>query len=477
MEAQPSSYIERLSVQRIVLWGFGLILVLWIFLGFGLARSLAEVRENLASLNTRFLDREQRLFRLRAEVLLGGIYVRDALLDDTPGSDDHYLQLLEQAYRAIETNLAAEDKFMNSPQERRNWARLRKEIDAYWGSLSEVFSWDDSRQNKEGHAWLQLEVIPKREQIMRISGQIQSLEQQAFSVEHAELEQVYLAQRQWVWQIITLAVMLAMAIALGVIRYAGRLEAIIRQQHAQAVEHQRALQRLSGSLVHAQEEERRSISRELHDEVGQALTAIKMALAPVERGVQDNTRLQDFVNEARSIADHTLQSVRDLSQMLHPSMLDELGLPDTLTWHTRSFSRRTGIRAVLLQDREIGRLATEIEVSAYRIIQEGLTNVARHSEAAECTIELRSLPNTLRIIIEDKGRGFDAKHPAGERGLGLAGIRERVSGLGGEFRLESQPGKGVRLTVELPAIPAASVSEPGEESASEPSHASTKGTH
>lgn len=448
--------LERLTVRSILFWGFGLILVLWIFFGFGLARSLAEVRESLTVLNARFLQREQQLFTLRAEVLLGGIYVRDAMLDDTPGSDSHYLQLLEEAHRIIEKNLNPESNRSASPEEQRNWARLRIEIQDYWSTLLEVFSWDTNRQTLEGHAWLQREVIPKREQIMRISGQIQSLEEQAFAIQHAELEQVYLAQRKWVWGTITLAVLLALAIAVGVIRYAGRLEGIIREQHAEAVEHQHALQRLSGSLVHAQEEERRTISRELHDEVGQALTAIKMALAPVERGV-DNARLQDLVKEARTIADHTLQSVRDLSQMLHPSMLDELGLPDTLNWHVRGFSRRTGIRAELLQDHGMGRLATEIEVSAYRIIQEALTNVARHSQATQCTIHLRRLPHTLLAAIEDNGQGFDIHQPGSPRGLGLYGIRERVTGLGGDFRLESSPGKGTKLSVELPAIPATEV--------------------
>jgi signal transduction histidine kinase len=145
--------------------------------------------------------------------------------------------------------------------------------------------------------------------------------------------------------------------------------------------------------------------------------------------------------------------VRDLSQLLHPSMLDDLGLPDTLKWYLHGFSQRTGVRAELVQDQMDERLAPEVEVSAYRIIQEALTNVAKHAHATLCRVYVQRLPHSLLITVEDDGVGADAQGRLSEangRGLGLVGIRERASALSGTVGFDSASGKGTRLTVELP---------------------------
>jgi signal transduction histidine kinase len=221
-------------------------------------------------------------------------------------------------------------------------------------------------------------------------------------------------------------------------------------------ENTRDLQRLSAKLVSAQEDERRAIARELHDEVGQALTAIKVELSLAGRGLAANAREGAAFEEARKLTDHGLQLVRDLSQMLHPAMLDDLGLPETVAWYLNAFSKRTGVRTELIQDRIEERLASEIETCLYRIVQEALTNVARHAEARSCRVYLQRLPRTVLLTVEDDGRGFPPrKGPAGEarRGLGLLGIEERVSGFRGSLTIETAPGKGTRLTVELPALP------------------------
>jgi signal transduction histidine kinase len=153
-------------------------------------------------------------------------------------------------------------------------------------------------------------------------------------------------------------------------------------------------------------------------------------------------------------------------------MLDDLGLPDTLNWYLRGFSKRTGIRGELIHQRMEERLAPEVEVCGYRIVQEALTNVARHAQASLCRLYLQRLPYTLLITVEDNGRGFDPRRletANPRRGLGLVGIRERASGLGGTFRLESSPGRGTRLSVELPVLPAA-VSKEEPAAAEVPTH-------
>ena len=212
----------------------------------------------------------------------------------------------------------------------------------------------------------------------------------------------------------------------------------------------RELERLSSQLMQAQEDERRRIARELHDEIGQALTALKLELAIAERSATPSAR--SSLTEARAITDRALQSVRDMSQLLHPSMLDDLGLPDTATWYLRGFSRRTGITSELVVERLERRLDPEVESCTYRIIQEALTNVARHAEASLCRVEIARVDSSLRIRIEDDGKGFDeSSDPTPtSRGLGLVGVRERVARLGGTLRVESNLGVGTRLMVDLP---------------------------
>jgi signal transduction histidine kinase len=145
--------------------------------------------------------------------------------------------------------------------------------------------------------------------------------------------------------------------------------------------------------------------------------------------------------------------VRDLSRLLHPAVLDDLGLLAAVDAHAQTFSTRHGIRVELLHDHMDERLAPEVEVAAYRLVQEALTNVARHSATSVCHVYLQRLPHSILITIEDHGRGFDvdAESQAISRGLGLIGIRERVAQLRGTLRLESTLGEGTRLTVELPA--------------------------
>jgi len=150
------------------------------------------------------------------------------------------------------------------------------------------------------------------------------------------------------------------------------------------------------------------------------------------------------------------EDVHALSYRLHPSMLDDLGLPATIDWYLKGFGRRHGVRIELLQQGMDGRLASETEAGIYRIVQEALTNVAKHAQASTCRVFLQRLTNTVLVTIEDDGVGFrpeDISVPGASRGIGLVGVRERVAQLRGELRLESGPGKGTRLTVEVPARP------------------------
>ena len=246
------------------------------------------------------------------------------------------------------------------------------------------------------------------------------------------------------------ALVLSVAIAALVMAYTGRLQRRIRDQQIKDAGQAREFERMAARLSRAQEDERRLIARELHDEVGQSLTALKLELSHAAR----EATLEEMVSaleSARAIVDRTLHTVRDLSSLLHPQVLDELGLVAALEALVRDFSRRTDVATDFSHERVEQRMGTPLEVCAYRIVQEALTNVARHSGATHCRVQPARIAATIRIIIEDNGKGFQPNQVAREHsGGGLSGLRERAAGCGGTWTLDSDPGRGTRIVVELP---------------------------
>jgi signal transduction histidine kinase len=242
----------------------------------------------------------------------------------------------------------------------------------------------------------------------------------------------------------------SLGIAIFATLYASRLERRLISQLEKDARNTRALQQLSTRLITAQEEERGRIARELHDEVGQALTAIKVELAVAQRKIHAGA--SELLEPAQAITDRTLNTVRDLSHLLHPPMLDDLGMVAAVESYVRGFSKRHDLRVDFRQDDLATRLAPEIEVAAYRIVQEALTNVVKHAGASACRVALGRYQSKLLIVVADDGRGFDLREledPA-RHGLGLIGIRERVSQLNGSLVMDSVPGRGTTLRVEIP---------------------------
>lgn len=240
----------------------------------------------------------------------------------------------------------------------------------------------------------------------------------------------------------------------------------LANQLAVAIQHNRiltelktqreALRQLSLQLVKVQEEERRRISRELHDELGQALTALKINLDVAQRSLppDEPARLRHSLDEASSLAVHSLETARTLSLNLRPAILDDLGLVPALRWEIDRYERRTGQTVRVETDLAGTELRPELEITLYRIIVEALTNVARHAQAGHVRLYLQVAHNQVVAGVEDDGQGFDAAawfdSPAGRQSLGLVSMRERAALLGGRLEVSSAPGHGTKVQVELP---------------------------
>jgi signal transduction histidine kinase len=392
------------------------------------------------------------LSTVRTNVLLGSIYLRDALIDTQPNAHDYYRDELDDIRADVDRVLPGYVIEVTSDEERKHWSELQRELTDYWKSRGLVFSPDAPLNTTEAAALLRRRVVPSRETILTILDRIAELQALSQQRHEAEVSELYAELRRRLLLIGSIAIVVGVGVALFAARHVTVLEGEITHQRLGEQQTRQELERLSARLVTVQEEERRNLARELHDEVGQALTAIKMDVAVALRGSAAGSREKSSLEDARSIAENTLQSVRDLSQLLHPSMLDDFGLPETLSAYLRGFSKRTGIKAELRQQGMQERLRPEAEVCVYRIVQEALTNVARHSGARSVTVTLQRTPLLLELIVEDDGRGLDttAVRTAAAGGLGLIGMRERAQALGGTFALKSRRDEGTSIVVQIP---------------------------
>jgi signal transduction histidine kinase len=441
-------------IRRILLLGFSAIFALWLLSAYVLSRRVVEADARVTALTIGFAQGEEVLFAVRERVLSSSVLVRDAILENRPEAIASYRAQLQSIRDDVEHALDRYRPYVDSTTEREHWTRLRAEVDEYWTSLSPLLS--GQVVGLAAQPFLRDTMVPKHELVLRVSEDLRVLNQDALREQQAAVTALHRAVRQRLWWTSGLAVAVGLVVALLAARYIGRLESWIRQQHGLERQHTRELQRLSAELEDARENERRSIARDLHDEIGQALMTIKLDLGVVERTGHLSGPPAAALTEARSSTELAIHTVRDLSQLLHPPMLEDFGLVATLQAYVRRFSERTGVRTELVLDRMEARVPSPIEIGAYRIVQEALTNVAKHAHASSCRVYLHRLPNSLLVTIEDDGKGMAmaSEDGASPRGVGLVSIRERVSRAGGTITIESVAAKGTRLTVELP-LPAA----------------------
>jgi signal transduction histidine kinase len=240
------------------------------------------------------------------------------------------------------------------------------------------------------------------------------------------------------------------------------LEQRVEERTAELARANAALRTMSLRLVEVQEAERRSLARELHDELGQVLTGLRMVVDQTVPVADEPVRAR--LNDALELINHLTQQLRNLSLALRPPMLDDLGLLIALDWHFKRYTQQTSVRVDFRRTPVPQRLPALVETAIYRIVQEALTNVARHAHVPEVIVRFWVNDERAGVQVEDGGAGFDVELALTARAsTGLAGMRERAELLGGEFTLESKPGQGTRVTVELPLAVGAQGTSPVQE--------------
>jgi two-component system sensor histidine kinase NreB len=206
---------------------------------------------------------------------------------------------------------------------------------------------------------------------------------------------------------------------------------------------------LSAHLLRAQEEERKRISRELHDATGQQLMVIRLYLGMLDGNSGDPGELRKKISETVTVVDQTIEGIRRIIAKLSPLVLEELGLIAAIRKDAKDFTKRTGVRTRVAVSDSVGRLSNQTETAIYRVIQEALHNVAKHAKAKNVTLQMARQDDAISLVIQDDGVGISAG-PVPGRNFGLAGMQERVSMLGGTVKVGSSKNKGTRIEVRVP---------------------------
>jgi signal transduction histidine kinase len=249
-------------------------------------------------------------------------------------------------------------------------------------------------------------------------------------------------------------------------RAQGELEEKVQQRTVELGAANHSLGELSARLLRLQDEERRRIARELHDSVGQTLAALSMNLAAVGADIERLAKTATTIADSTALVNDMSTDIRTISYLLHPPLLDEAGLSSALTWYIKGFSERSKIDVDLQIPKDFGRLSRDLETAIFRVVQECLTNIHRHSGSSVARIRVAHSDGHVRIEVEDKGKGISPEErsqivasPTGTPGVGIRGMRERLRQLGGTLEIHSSgEGKGTLITVRLPAsVPPMSV--------------------
>jgi len=450
--SEPRTRFGRLSLKTALFMGFGLTLGVWAFAGLYFGSRIAELDRQTSEISQRYLLAQRLLTTARMGVLQSSVRLRDALLlPDGEEDEEARLALTRELDQAAES-LARYVPVVGSSEERAQVERLVVEITQLRQAMLEMLSSGPDSRPERVASFLRGELTPRRQEFMTIAEELGTLNRTMFVTHRGMTTSLYGAMQRRIWQVLGLTLVAGLGIAGMSTIYVARLERRIQAQHARDIELQKGLQRLSAELMRVREEERRSLARELHDEVGQLLTAAKFQIAAAQRSIDEQGGPPALLDDVRPIVERALQTVRDLSHLLHPAVLDDLGLSAAVDLHVKEFRRRHGAIRVELTETGLGeRLPLEVETVAYRIVQEGLTNIAKHARAKSCRVSIIRLARSLMVVVGDDGAGFDQKLQPARGGLGLVSMRERVLQVGGSFVVESAPGRGTRIVVELPA--------------------------
>jgi signal transduction histidine kinase len=433
------------SIWPVSVFGLGFLLIIMGLSGVASIQETRRIHQQILSVEDTYRHIENVVEGIRSDTSRVAVLRRDRLLEREIPASAYHAQLA--ALRAKTEDNLAQLKSLRPQHSSRAVDRLEVALQDYLDTVGKEFQKPPEEAEAEfmddGFGW---EKMP----IFAIAEELGKLNEENFESRRRDLSQSVVNLQNDIWETLLTALVLGAIIAgASVFRISSlEKESAAHQKVSQVAEER--LRHLSQQLVSSQEQERKALSRELHDEIGQLLTALRMELGNLERGrgaVGGET--DPHLDQAKKLAETTLRTTRDIAMGLRPAMLDILGLGPALEWQAREYSRRYNTPIRLEVDGDLRDVPDPHRTYLYRIVQEGLTNCARHAQAKNIHVKLEDSSGKLTVLVEDDGVGFDQQSGV-SFGLGLLGITERVRELCGQLSIQSEPGKGTRIAVVLP---------------------------
>jgi signal transduction histidine kinase len=440
---------EHTTKMRWVLLGaFGGMLLLMILAGLDSLRTLNELNQISNDVAQQFSRRRDALVTV---VVLYHSYtdqmeqylLSDAVASDMPGA-------AEITKRGVAVHTAIGKYPQNcGPDERSLLGQIENDIRLEESFFSSVLANGQGAERKRfAHSIVEQELVPTRIHVLQLANSLSALDERKLGEQNQALSLQFRALEARLTRTVVLVLVAGLLLSLVSGYYILQLEQRGRERYVALARSREELESLSRRLVDAQEAERRSISRELHDEVGQTLGALLMDIGHLSSLLAPGDRLVDEqITRIRAAAETAVKSIRDMALLLRPPMLDDLGLVPALEWQARETSRRGDMEVELHAEELANDPPNAVKVCVYRVVQEALRNAATHAHAKNAKVVLKKDDHKVTVEIGDDGVGFQ---PERTRGMGILGMEERVRQLEGTFFVRSTPGKGTTVHAELP---------------------------
>jgi signal transduction histidine kinase len=402
----------------------------------------------LRKLQSEMVDRNRKdslqLLRVQNDLNSIALAMRDMLDTTEPYPLAAWTAQFERIHQDLDTGLKLEESLAGAsrtPEQRRF---LSQAVAQFWDAVNRMFALAQSGKEAQAREQIRLSLQARQQALSTAVSRLLVGNNEGEELAAARIAQIYDGVQRQLYLLLAATLIAIVLTSLYLIRSNRQIFARLAELSEQRSD-------LAQKLISTQESTLRHISRELHDEFGQVLTAIGSMLGRAGKHAPESSPLRDDLQEVQEIAQSTLNNIRTLSQALHPVLLEEAGLESTLDWYIPTVGRQTGLALHYEKSGQSFPVETSAGVHIYRVLQEALNNVSRHSGASDAWIRLRFSPDSLELEVEDHGKGFVAEKM--QRGIGLVAMRERAELIGGTLAINSALAQGgTKVRLQIPRI-------------------------
>ncbi len=413
--------------------------------GFYTAHEIRQLRDEQTAISERNRKDSLQLLRIQNNLATLATSMRDMADRTEPYPLVAWRQTFDRLRADLGQALALEQTLAPAERPAAQQDRLQASVARLWSLVDQMFKAAEAGRDAESIGILRNTVTPQHLELVGMVSQFLVLNNRVQEEAAVRNREIYERVEREIAALVIVLFLVVAITGVWVIRANQRAFAQVERLSGE-------LRNLSWRMLRMQEDLQQEFSRELHDEFGQIFTAVGTLLGRVKRNLPPDSPLVTDLEEVRGIAQQTLEKIRVQSRLLHPVILDDFGLEKALEWFVEQFGRQHGIDARFESRGPIGVVPPEATIHIYRIVQEALTNVSRHSGAKDARVRLAQRDGRIELEIEDHGRGLPQGSDKVDRGIGLVSMRERAELMRGTFALRPAPGGGLVVSVRVPIV-------------------------